>query len=149
MSAWIVSKHHIDAVVTAWVKLHGRDGAGMASRSSFGRPDEIGQMLWQENHTSVNYRYRRKDECPKYTWTEVPWPIGEPDAKTLATVCKLVNCYTYQSCEHDEWEASTSNKFCDTLIGYVCRNLPGYEEAPWGIDSEERNVFVVTRKKGS
>jgi hypothetical protein len=139
MSAWIVSKAHIDVMVSAalaakdWGDFsfyHDNERIVVTSDNA----DEIGQMLWEENHKSVNARYRENTKTPKYTFrpVEVPSP-GE--------VAKGIGCYEYQSCEHDGWETSAAKAFCTELEGVQIVRLPEYESAPWGWD--EKNVTRV------
>ncbi len=102
MSMFIVSREHIDHLVTAIIR------AELVSMT----PDEIGRMLWVENLESAKYRYPNdKDgECPgpidfrdgdaySYTYTERP----ELDPATLAT---SIRSYRYQACEHPGWTRS-------------------------------------------
>src|SRR5437763_14932954 len=85
MSAFIVSKSHIDALVT--LALHGPsdrgprypgDGWGLANRY---QPDALGRLLWGENRASVCYRYpqdaRVSDDTAAYTYTyaAATWPV--------------------------------------------------------------------------
>ena len=151
MSAWIVSKTHIDAIVTALAKLRDREVD----------PDDlpkIGQRLWEENHRSFRHRYpKHAVQCPEYTYTAVKWPAspsesGDVRAFTcaLGAVCKLLDCYEYQSCEHPEWPESLAYGVCQRLRAAVCAALPGYKQTPWGLEDgpDDRgvrgaDVFVV------
>lgn len=75
MSAWIVSKTHIDYLVTALIR------AELTDKS----PDEAGRMLWRECLASVAWRYPNDgdggrpgpvgfhdSEVDTYTWAETP-----------------------------------------------------------------------------
>lgn len=123
MSAWIVSKRHIDALVTGIV---GQE-VGRAPNLT---ADEIGQVLWAENHKSVNYRYNEDTPVPVYTWERV-----EIDASSLL---KQLHCYAYQSCEHLGWSESSTKKWIDNLANVLDADgvgrLAAYNSAPWGID---------------
>jgi len=130
MSAWIVSKKHIDLLVAA------AGSVGMVP----GNPHQLGQELWHENHLSVNYRYGEDTLTPPYQFT--PEPNKSID---LVVVLKNLGCYSYQSCEHTGWETSASFKFCEELKARVIAALPKgmteesveaspeYSAAPWGI----------------
>lgn len=145
MSAWIVTKAHIDAMVRLAVEGP-VDGEGRWDFWGYEKStwdisvpgnlytdplDNLGQALWAENHESVNHRYSEQDECPKYEYPGA----GRSRPLTLAEAFKAIGCYEYQSCEHPAWEASKARAFCrrlqDSLIGHV----PGYDAAPWGIHS--------------
>lgn len=127
MSAWIVSKKHIDVLVAAALGMEGVE------------PNALGKMLWEENHKSINYRYSEKNAAPAYEF-EVPTTVE----LTPGLIAKQIACYEYQSCEHLGWEDSKARKFCEDLkrslvpnrveADDAIRKLPGYEEAPWGID---------------
>ena len=121
MSAWIVSKAHIDMLVTATVMLGERTRA---------EADVTGQMLWDENYKSVNARYRRHDKAPAYRFKARTWANPSELLKALA-------CYDYQTCEHDAWGAD--NAAYDLVEKLRVRVEPlreeaDYEAAPWGID---------------
>src|SRR6516162_2833567 len=103
MSAWIVSRQHIDVMVDAAI----RNGLIEPSQA-----DEVGRMLWKENLVSVAYRYPRDKggkrpgptdfrdaDVETYTFTPLPKEIVDvwnlnPDA----ALAKTVGCYEYQSC---------------------------------------------------
>jgi len=98
-------------------------------------PDRLGQMLWGENHRSVNHRYQENHIEPLYSYQPLP---GEPDP---VIVIKAISCYEYQTCEHEGWETSEAHAFCKALRNKMINALPGYDAAPWGID--DRNVFAT------
>lgn len=127
MSAWIVTKEHIDLLVAA---AEGMDGV---------EPDALGQMLWEENHKSVNYRYGEKRKTPRYKFTPRPNKAISP-----VVVLKQIACLGYQSCEHASWDNSKAAMFLTNLTAKMLtkltplshdevRELPEYEAAPWGI----------------
>lgn len=122
MSAWIVSKEHIDALVTGLVR------SGIAAPTGLS-PDQLGQALWAENHASVNARYGEEDSAPAYVHAVLDLPP--------AVLLKQVHCYDYQSCEHGGWETSPANAWITTLDGLLSRvtsdTSPAYRDAPWGI----------------
>ena len=99
--------------------------------------DQTGQMLWRENHLSVNHRY---DELPKVEPSS-PY-IFERPLKRLQhngrldpmQVLKAIDCYEYQSCEHPGWLKSEAKAYCGVLRRRIVHSLPGYDEASWGID---------------
>lgn len=122
MSAFIVSKRHIDALVTALIQ----DGAPASEA------DEIGHILWHENHRSVNARYSEDTRTPLYRY--------KPLALSRIAVLKAIDCYEYQSCEHSGWDDSTARalmlKLSTALENYYTgnpRETKEYEDAAWGI----------------
>jgi hypothetical protein len=149
MSAFVVSKEHIDYLVHAAMAAPRRscngyvmtlDGLHVDTES-----DAVGRALWEENARSVAYRYQRpydnlpgpidfdhealaRYRCP--CWPEMPF---EP-----VVALKALTCYEYQSCEHPEWNASPVKRFCDELRSWLMQALPGYDAAPWEITAETR-----------
>jgi hypothetical protein len=104
MSAWIVSKEHIDRIVSAAVAA---DVISVAAANAAGR------MLWRENLLSVSHRYPsdtgngdrpgpidfKDSDVDTYVWEPTDIITGNALRKTLA-------CLRYQSCEHDGWPTS-------------------------------------------
>lgn len=145
MSAWIVSKRHIDYMLSAGLALdpHGplrwfvpvgatvpEGGARVEwrelTRETAGR---VGVMLWAENFKSVGHRYGESDtETELYEFARYRGEV-EP-----VQVLKAIECFEYQSCEHDEWERSEAHAFCEALRHAAINRLPGYEAAAWGIE---------------
>jgi len=141
MSAWIVSKTHIDCLVQAGIERE------------MVRPeeaDEFGRMLWGECLASVAYRYPqdgdgdrpgpsdfRDSDVDTYVYEPLD---GEPGISLLAeaVVHKAVGCYDYQSCEHPGYEGSEAQRFAH-ILHKVTALAEG--DAPWGIDA--RDAFVT------
>ena len=144
MSAFVVSKSHIDALVTLavkgpgtggnWLTLHWyerRDDHGQEAlihnRADYDTADELGRMLWAENARSVAYRYGARTVVGDYVW-----PMGAPRLSAVEGL-KAIDCYEYQACEHDEWKDSAAKQFCDALRRALITYLPGYDDAAWAI----------------
>ena len=138
MSAYIVDEAHINYLVEAAVDWFPVDATFSyfhdGERHSFhnNNRETLGQMLWNENITSVAHRYNEdyKDTIPahvfRYKRTTTP---GTPDP---IQVLKSIKCYEYQSCEHPGWKESASLAFCESLRMKAIQALPGYEDADWG-----------------
>lgn len=132
MSAYIVSKEHLDALMYLMVK-HLWHGSPRGA-------DEVGQMLMDQNVRSVQARYTNDtpETLPGPTvryWQEpYKYPYKETAPKRIPTEVeglKIVTCYEYQSCEDDGWEKSEAHRECARLVAALIRALPGYEEVPW------------------
>lgn len=152
MSAWVVSRAHIDALVLAGVQW------GLVSDPSPERLAELGRSLWAENLASVACRY------PDDNAGDRPGPAGFRDDDTLtyaaptvevllsaAGVVKAIDCYEYQACEHPGWRdpANRAADYVRRLREAVLDSLPadqvqvsrhggrarpaGWEQAPWGV----------------
>jgi len=157
MSAFMVSRAHIDAIVAVAVFGPSRCAASNWRGPYFGNPSrratyciasEIGEMLVKENLSSIHHLYSDTATNP----TTTPGPIEQywlapyvfpcaalkprklPDA--LQTL-KLITCYEYQSCEHPEWHDSDARDFCESLRRALIRALPGYDAAPWEWNEQE------------
>lgn len=151
MSAWIVSKAHIDALVGAAVTYD--RGSGLRYYSNEAGPDvtgmvhwdrsnanHLGRMLWGENLKSIVYRYPNDASGDRpgpndFTDDDVDtyqFPRGA-DYREPIVVLKSIDCYEYQSCEHPEWRGSAAKQFCEALRRRLIGELPGYDDAPWGI----------------
>lgn len=147
MSAFIVSKRHIDVIVSrAQIEVTGPDGSPLSW--SNGTPeggqypktittDELGRMLWGENLKSVIARYPGDRDGHR------PGPAGFRDLDVLTyravlvvpfptriEVLKALDRLEYQSCEHEGWKTSEAAAFCEALRRRLISHLPGYEEAP-------------------
>lgn len=152
MSAFIVSKEHIDAMVSLGVhgpsdrERHAGEGFSVRWNANesvseweskelrFDNTDEIGEMLVLENVKSVSHRYQDNEDLPGqiepyyneyYKFSPL---IKRP---TAVEGLKLIACYEYQSCEHSEWETSEAKRFCEALRDHLINSLPGYNDAPW------------------
>lgn len=131
MSAWLVSKRHIDAIVTALAD-------GGIIRPTPEACEAVGDMLWRENVASLAYRYPR-DRQPDLLYRFERYALND-----LWTLVKQLDCYDYQSCEHPGWSQSDAAALTDRLRrrtlatlgapldGY--KNAAGWDAAPWGID---------------
>lgn len=147
MSAFVVSKTHIDALVTAGLRMAYRPfgplqwqmpGSDEARYLTSDTASAVGGMLWAENMASVSGRYNepRDDDLPgSYTFEAL---MGTPDP---VHVLSAIACYRYQACEHPEWRDSEARAFCTALQQLAIRRLPGYDAAPWEIT--DRSLWLV------
>lgn len=105
---------------------------------------EVANMLWRENIASVAHRYNESK-----TSANLPGPVGDNFLITAADiylvwqldpvqVFKSINCYEYQSCEHDGWRASEAHAFCRALESAAIHALPGYDDAEWGAPDKHK-----------
>lgn len=141
MSAFIVSNDHIDALVS--FALAHRTSYWTGSHRvaiSHENAEEIGRILMDENVASVAHLYQdridqdERDAGAAYRFREfdvLPSPV---------VILKACDCYDYQACEHDGWDASMAKIIVNAIRRDAVRALPGYEAAPWGIDN--RRAFA-------
>jgi hypothetical protein len=109
------------------------------SRTSFGArftwigfEDLLGRGLWLENARAIRTRYADAEEASgealnamrTYAWTE--------QKRSAVHVIKQCDCYSYQTSELPDWEASWAKRAAAAIREAAIGALPGYEEAPWG-----------------
>lgn len=130
MSAWIVSKGHVDALVQA---------LAVEGLIPFDQKTKVGQAMWDENYASINARYQESDKAPRYEFEGIEAPLHD------AIIVRQAGCFDYQSCEHGGWEGSESKRLLDALVTKLEARNGGpefdyaFEKAvgrrlPWGID---------------
>ena len=113
MSAWIVSRDHIDLLLTAALAWQ---------ITAPGEADQTGRMLWKENLTSVAHRYPhdrdgarpgptdfRDRHVDTYRFQPYPGPV---DPEVVAAAAASL---AYQSCEHPGWTSSTAYRWTTHL----------------------------------
>lgn len=143
MSAWIVSRAHIDVLV---------QGLCESEHVTHLDPDEVGRILWRENLASVAERYPNDGDG------ERPGPIDFRDADvdtytyrrpsmkiTQAGLHKAIGCYQYQSSEHLGWEASQARSWTSTLaVALEQAGVPALSDSePWGFEEEHVHGTAV------
>lgn len=153
MSAFMVSKTHIDSMVAT--ALHGPIGEHERYSSDWmsyspkycprwDEDDSLGDMLVEENLSSIHYRYPDTVENPEDTpgpleqyWLEdYKFPVSKIEQlrMTIPQAFKAIDCYEYQSCEHPQWKTSQAHDFCQQFRKALIGSIPGYNSAEWGID---------------
>ena len=152
MSAFIVSKSHIDAMLRAALakqllgdvpRWRRPDLGNSFCKLDYYTADRAGQMLIDENVKSVCHRYGESvasDNLPgpteAYWRTPYIYRLTNKHTPTPVEALKLISCYEYQSCEAPSWNNSEAYNFCQALREFLIPMLPGYNEAPWGWDEE-------------
>lgn len=141
MSAWIVSKKHVDLMV-AGITRGTRDGVLKADERD---ADKMGQMFVTENVASVSYRYPddKPDElpgCGDYHLT--PYRFEDPQYQpTAAELLSAIDCYCYQSCEHEAWADSIARAQCEWVAAEIRAARPNVDAEknaqPWGWDESD------------
>lgn len=147
MSAWIVSQAHVDALVNAAMPS-GSDKLryhheGEWQVVEYGDKDNIGQMLVDECVRSVSHRYPGDDVAagelpgPTDAYYLQPYKHRIPGAALPAVwILSAIHCFDYQGCEHPEWPDSEAYAFLKALEAHWIRKVPGYSDAPWGLEDE-------------
>jgi hypothetical protein len=139
---YILSRTGIDEDVQL-TDFHGNPRDGLQRTVSF---KTLGQMLLDECLRSVWYRYEDDtlDTLPGYHDTEDRSAYTHHDMHVTAiATLKSIDCYEYQSCEHPEWPESCAKAFCDALRRAITHDIPGYDDAPWGLCREDAETMAV------
>lgn len=160
MSAYIVSKHHIDALVElahvgpsrapqypgdGYYSPRWEDERGQYVTVDRGNTDLVGQMLLSECVASVKHRYHDEPvkDLPGTIIETALWEQGgtaayvyQPLTHKLSAAqgLKAIHGYEYQSCEHPGWPTSEAKRFCDSLKDSLIGQLPEYRDAEtWSV----------------
>jgi hypothetical protein len=135
MSAWIVSKRHIDVLVTGLIERGGYHHRGKWVAVSEENATETGKMLWAENHKSIRYRYGSKERTPEYHYSRLGIKsLMDADGHIgRGTLAKQVSCYDYQTCEHPEYYTSQAHSAMLGICMSLLHKVEGYGEADWGV----------------
>lgn len=132
MSAFLVSKAHIDLLVN--LDLHGPSDLersqpwGLSSYS----PDELGKLLWGENLRSFRTRYPGLPKNRSIAYSVANYEFQPPPYQlTLVEANKALHCLRYQSCETDDYETTLAAQWTNEMLSTLEHCVPGYELAPW------------------
>jgi hypothetical protein len=130
MSAFIISEKQIELLATVAAKQYYGDNL-------VGEITRIAQLLWKENHKSVNYRYSEKNRTPKVIPKDYDYYQNLLAQFTPIEIYKLAQCYEYQSCEHDTYAKSKAHAIvADILLrcaSDIIGNLSAYDDAEWAL----------------
>ena len=140
MSAYVVEKAHINALVNVGTErkpvrwYHDKEWHTLTSDNI----DQVGQMLLEENIRSVSAMYQGSGVASLPGRTDGDYLIPFRHRITLplspVVILKQIACYKYQACESDDWKQTEAYAFCKALRDRMISELPGYDDAPWGIE---------------
>jgi hypothetical protein len=145
MSAWIVSKTHIDVLVRGLIEAGGYYHRGVWQDVNADNASDVGRMLWRENFKSINHRYSEHKSTPPYTYetpdayisTSRQWGntkyLEDQSHVDRGVLAKQVHCYNYQTCEHETYYKSRAFSVVLYLCYEAASHVQGYEEAKWGV----------------
>lgn len=139
MSAFVVSDHHINAILTGLKAAAGMNrelyvGAEPGEIPRYSLTDaadlqKLGTVLLAANVHSVAYRYPRDEpeDISGYRFRLVNNP------PTALQALKLCQCLDYQCCEPPEWSLSYAKRVLVAITDLLITKLPGYESAAWAV----------------
>lgn len=138
MSAFIVSDHHLNVLVSWAASRHGSDAVAYywqgQRRDVRQDPQRIACVLYAENVRSVNARYNEHTSPNGFHY--VPQSLGYLKI-TPVQIIKACHCYEYQACETKDWEESEAFAIIQGIKNSAIRMLPGYDEADWELRTPE------------
>jgi hypothetical protein len=141
MSAYICSHDHITALASAVVALNVDVHCMHAYREPCPPVDDlmraarhVGELLLAENQESFDAKYAESSAETFVLSPSVAKALMFKGALSARVVplLKAIDCYEYQSCEHEGWETSTAKKLMGHLRAALVTRLPGYNDAAWG-----------------
>jgi hypothetical protein len=141
MSAWVVSSHHIDLLVSAAID-RGVSGKlapdGTLQKVTESNAQAFGLMLWTENVPSVVYRYNLPgtEEEQNYRLALASYSFRYYPGIRAAAAAKALACFDYQSCECADYRDTAAAFFVRQLTEIIGHEPEGYGREPWGFDTE-------------
>lgn len=156
MTNSVVSLSHIDALVTAGLKLaHPKmplswiDPKAVNRRSAPGCKIEsprrvltietagtVGSMLLAENQRNANDFHETACWEEIYVFLEFP---GDPDP---LVILKAIGTYQIHAGGFNhKWPKTEAKQFCDSLRDLCIRSLPGYNTVAWELISSKRPAY--------
>ena len=138
MSAFLCSEKHI-AVLADFANKHDIYLNTRYDPDATNIPSDIAKAMAKANIKSVDHRYpdnadKLADKLFIQACGSEAGQFGKHKQYTPVEIIKAAQCLDYQSCEHDEWEQSNVKALLDHVISKATTMLPGYNDAPWGID---------------
>ncbi|WP_417541394.1 hypothetical protein [Microbacterium maritypicum] len=90
--------------------------AGRDPKRVLAGADQIGQLLWDENHASASYAEKCEIAAPRYEWR----PVAElmtthVDVEQVLQIERSRLYLIETSCHHPAWDDSAANKFLQRL----------------------------------
>lgn len=105
------------------------------------------QDLMTANLNSVNERYKEKDVKwePDFTlwlkedreideWVLIEHCLSMMNNLSIVEKIKILDHYSYQSSDCESWNTSEAHRLVQRARHSLICDLPGYEEAAWGLE---------------
>jgi len=126
MSAYLVTDDHINALIT-WAF----DTRDLKSRFGYLGYDaqSAAQTLYTANVASLTERYGDQGLPTEFVYRR----FAHLNMMSAIQVIKACQCYAYQACEADTWEASTAKCMIDAITAAAITHINGYSDAAWSI----------------
>lgn len=127
MSAFMCSDNHINAIIT-YASCHGvRARINREWVPIWGNEQKFASLLATANAESLHVRYDDETIVTAITYRAY-------HVQSEIEVLKLLDCFDYQACEVDAYEDTPAAHVVNCIRKDVVCRLPGYADAPWGLD---------------
>jgi hypothetical protein len=135
MSAFLVSSHHINALVNAYLDWCNKAADGQ----------KLVNLFYKANMASLYARYG--DDALQDGNIE-NYIFQRELTRNPVSVYKACRCFDYQACEHDDWKKSTAYSELKRIEAEAIRKIlpatPWKTSAEeWGIDSPGQKVKSI------
>ena len=130
MRAFPVNRDTIDLLVTAaCITLPAYRTVELAS-DIVATADQLGQLLWDENHSSVGYAFGEHLAAPRYEWQPVAEIIPPADAEQLLQIERSRLMFEEVTCHHDGWDDSPARAIIEQLRDEIALRFLGRPLVP-------------------
>lgn len=141
MSAWVVSCHHINLLVSSAIDqgvTFNFYRIGPLEMATEENAQALGLMLWTENVRSVVHRYNLSGTPEQHDLVRAlsTYQFKMHTGIRAAAAASALTCYDYQSCECPDYEETLAALFVRRLRAAVGDRPRGYDAEPWGYDTE-------------
>lgn len=124
MSAYLCSNFEISALA-CFIR---QNGLHRPAADNTVTEKDIAKILYEANLKSVSDRYPNQ-KWPKFRFDSRGHIAGASPVQWI----KAAKCLQYQSCEYPEYGDSAAYKMTQAVIDHNIGQLPGYEDAEWGL----------------
>jgi hypothetical protein len=142
MSAYLVEENHIEYLVDAILDPQNNMMGSTQHLAGTTDAQELGQILWDQNARSVNYRYKESESSPSFTYR------GKCYEYDPLQILASIRCYAYQSCETPDFTESKAGKLVYRLQASIIGNITAGKE--WGSPKPKEGCVSISsliRKK--
>lgn len=121
-------KHCLDAVPYELRSGLDRDGYERTHGAHDRTVDRVFAMLAAENVASIAHLYGKR-ELTDFS----PKPEARREKLPALHIIRACHHYAYQAGEHPAWERCAARNLIEVIEAHAVLNLPGYDDAPWGL----------------
>lgn len=108
-----------------------------------GNEDVAWAILMHQNWRSVERRYEGQ-YAEEFARDALLRPFRLRGETRPLWVLKCCDCYDYQASETPDYTGTFAAALVNAIRHAAIRALPGYEDAPWGVDDEQAGPVVVS-----